>query len=56
LRVEHGARIVAALFDVRRKRGAAESGAHLLGNGVVEILENFEFNGIARHVVREPVY
>ena len=45
--IEDGAGVVAALFDVGREGGAAQGGAHLLGNGVVEVLEDFEFDGIA---------
>jgi hypothetical protein len=45
-RVEDGARVIAALLNVGRKRSAAERSAHLLSDGVVEVFENFEFNGI----------
>ncbi len=45
--IEDGAGIVAALFDVGRERGAAQGGAHLFGDGVVEVLEDFEFDWIA---------
>jgi hypothetical protein len=45
-RIEDGAGVVAALFDVGRKGGAAESGSHLFSDGVVEVLEDLEFDGV----------
>jgi len=57
--IENRARIIAAFFDIRRKRSAAKRGAHFLRDRVIDVLENFEFNGIARHFggesVRQPV-
>jgi hypothetical protein len=47
--VEYGAGIVAALFNVWRERGAPQGCAHLLGNRVVKIFEDFEFDGITLH-------
>jgi hypothetical protein len=55
---EDGARIITALFNVRRKRGAAQRRAHLLSNGVEEVPENLDLDRIAkRHgpsVYRKP--
>ena len=45
--VEHGAGVVAALLDIGRERSAAQRRAHLLGDGVVEVLEDFEFDRIS---------
>jgi hypothetical protein len=39
--------VVAAFFDVGRKGCTAQGGAHFFGDGVVEVLEYFEFDGIA---------
>ncbi len=50
--VEHGARIIAPLFDVRRKRCAPKRRAHLLGDGVEEILEDFQLDRIGLHVAQ----
>ena len=50
---EDGAGVVAALFDVGRKCSASQGCAHLLGDGVVEIFENLELNGVSAHRVRE---
>src|SRR5208282_6652378 len=47
--VEHGAGIIAPLFDVGRKRRAPQGRAHLLGNGVIQVLEDFQLDRIARH-------
>jgi hypothetical protein len=44
--IEDGAGVVAALLNVGRKRSAAQRGSHLFGDGMVEILEDFEFDGI----------
>jgi len=44
--IEEGAGIVAAFLDIRREGGAAESGSHLFGDGMVEVLEDFEFDGV----------
>ena len=42
LAVENGAGIIAPLFDIGRERGAAQGGAHLLGNGMHGTLEDGE--------------
>ena len=47
--IKHGARIITPLFDVRRKRGPAQRRTHLLRNGVIQVLENFQFDRIAPH-------
>src|SRR5580658_5233075 len=47
--VEDCAGVVATLLDVGGKRGAAQSRAHLLGDGVIEVFENFQFDRIAAH-------
>ena len=44
--IEDGAGVVAALFDIGREGSAAQGGSHLFGDGVVEVLENLEFDGI----------
>ncbi len=44
--VKHGAGIVAPLLDVGRKRGAAQRRSHFFRDGMKEILENFQANGI----------
>ena len=45
--IEDGAGVVAALFDIGGKRSAAQCGSHFFGDGVVEILEDLEFDRIA---------
>ena len=47
--IEHGARIVATLLDVGRKRRTTQGRAHLFGNGVVKVLEDFQFYWITPH-------
>ncbi len=47
--VEHRAGVVPALLDVGRKRRPPQRGTHLLGDGVVDVLEDFEFDRIAPH-------
>jgi hypothetical protein len=47
--VEHRTRVVATLLNVRRKRRSAQRRAHFLGNGVIQVLEDFQFDGIAPH-------
>jgi hypothetical protein len=44
--IEDRAGVVAALLDVGREGSAAERGAHLLGDGVVQVLENLELDRI----------
>ena len=46
-RVEDGAGVVAPLLNIGRERSAAQRRAHFFGDGVVEVLEYFEFDGIA---------
>jgi hypothetical protein len=50
--IEDSAGVVAALFDVGRERSTAQGGSHFFGDGVVEVLEDFEFDRIA-HVADE---
>ena len=45
--IKHCARIITTLFDVGRKRGAAQRRSHLFRNGVKKALEDFQFNRIA---------
>jgi hypothetical protein len=45
-RIEDSAGVVAALFDIGGKGSAAQCGSHLFGDGVVEVLEDFEFDRI----------
>ena len=52
--IEDSAGIVAALFDIGRERSAAQGRAHLFGDRVVEVLEDFEFDGIT-HVEAKSV-
>jgi hypothetical protein len=49
LAVEDRAGIIAPFFDVGGKCGTAQRGAHFLGNGVEEVLEDFQFDGVAPH-------
>ncbi len=51
--VEDRAGIVATLFDVGRERGATQRCAHLFGDGVEEIFEDFKLDGIAPHDASE---
>jgi len=44
--IEDGAGIIAAFLDVGRKGGAAQGDSHFFGDGVVEILEDLEFDRI----------
>ena len=41
-RIEERARVILALFDVRRKRGAFQGGAHFFSQGSEEMAEDFE--------------
>src|SRR5580698_5855109 len=43
------ARIIAPLLNVGGKRSAPQRRAHLLGDGVEQVLEDFQFDGIAPH-------
>ena len=47
--IKHRARIIAPFFDVRRKRSPAQRRTHLLRNGVIQVLEDFQFDRIAPH-------
>ena len=47
--IENRTGVIPPLFYVGRKCGAAQRRAHLLGNGVVDVLEDFQFDGIASH-------
>ena len=44
--IEDGAGVVAALFDIGREGSAAQCGSHFLGDGMVKVLENLEFDGV----------
>src|SRR5260370_911838 len=44
--IEDSAGVVTALFDIGRKGSAAQDGSHFLGDRMVEVLENLEFDGI----------
>ncbi len=58
-RIEYRAGIIAALFNVGRKRGTTQRCAHFLGDGVIKVLKNFQLDGVARHAVfalARPVY
>ena len=48
--IEERTGVIATLFDVGGEGGAAERGAHLFGDGVEEMLEDIELDGIERHV------
>jgi hypothetical protein len=52
--IEDSTGVVAALFDVGRERSSAQGGSHLFGDGMVEVLENLEFDGITH--VKKRVY
>src|SRR5438445_10852247 len=45
--VKHRAGVVAPLFDIGRKRGAAQRRAHLFRNRVEKTFEDFQFNRVA---------
>ncbi len=47
--IENRAGVVAPLPDVRGKGSAAQGRAHLLGDGVENIFENFQLDGIDAH-------
>jgi hypothetical protein len=44
--IEDGAGIVSPLFDVGGKRSAAQRSSHFFSDGVIEVLEDFEFDWI----------
>ena len=50
--IEDGAGVIAAFFDIGREGSAAQRGPHFFGDRVVEVLEDFEFDGIG-HVGQE---
>ena len=45
--VEHRARIIATLFDIRRERSSTQRRTHLFGDRVKDVLKNLELDGIA---------
>jgi hypothetical protein len=47
--VENRAGVVAPLFDIGRKCRAPQGCAHLFCNGVIQVPENFQFDGITPH-------
>src|SRR5208283_3321580 len=47
--VKHGAGIVSPLLDVGRKCSSPQRSAHLFGDRVVKVFEDFELDGIAPH-------
>src|SRR5713101_1855245 len=47
--VEYRTGVVAPFLDVRGECRSAQGRAHLLGNGVIDVLEDFQFDGIASH-------
>jgi hypothetical protein len=47
--IEERAGVIATLLDVGRERGAAQGRAHLFGDGVEEMAEDLEFDGIKAH-------
>jgi hypothetical protein len=47
--IENRAGVVAPLFNVRRKCRAAQGRTHLFRDGMIKILEDFQFNGITWH-------
>jgi hypothetical protein len=50
--IEDSAGVVAALFDIGRERSTTQCGSHFFGDGVVEVLEDLEFNGITHEKTR----
>ena len=49
LGIEHGAGVITTFLDVGGKRRAAQGCSHLFRDGVVEILEDFEFDRVTDH-------
>ena len=47
--VENRAGIIAPLFDVGRKCRSPKGSTHFFRDGMVDALEDFQFDGIARH-------
>jgi hypothetical protein len=45
--IKDGAGVVASLFDIGGKGSAAQGGSHFFCDGVVEVLEDLEFDRIA---------
>jgi hypothetical protein len=52
--IEDGAGVITALFDIRGKRSPPQRRSHFLGNRVIEVLEDLDFNRITH--VRTKVY
>src|SRR5690348_718538 len=52
LAIKNGAGIVATFLDVGRERRTPERRAHLLSDGMVEVLEDFQFHRIAAHAAQ----
>jgi len=50
--IEDRAGVVATLFDIGGKGGAAQCGSHFFGDGVVEVLEDLEFDRITHKKTR----
>ena len=57
--VEDGAGIIATLFYVRRECAATKRSTHLFSDGMENILEDFELDGVDAHaseVYRDDVF
>jgi hypothetical protein len=50
--IENSTRVIAALLDIGRKRSAPQRRSHFFRDGVIEVLEDFEFDRIT-HVREE---
>jgi hypothetical protein len=50
--IKDRAGVIAPFLDVGRKRGATQRRSHLLCDGVIDVLEDFQFDGIASHCER----
>ncbi len=48
-RIKNRAGVIPPLLDIGRKCGATQSRSHLLRNGVIDVLKDFQFDGIASH-------
>jgi hypothetical protein len=44
--VKDGARVVATFLDIRREGSSPQGRSHFFGDGVIQILENFEFDRV----------